>query len=275
MEASYVCAKELHSVCLNLIIFMISKSVSKDHGAVHDTSEHVDMIDRLKLYASFTQENLVGLISSAIKTNKNTFKHTSPQNEAENNIDLTTIKAKLVENTSVLAANQLNLYQLIKFLLNLLHRNNDIQFDDTVFVMFINLLKYLLVESEPSRVDSIAKEFITDFGADLSEEYLLELVLNWIDQFMQFNQLSVAASYFNLIYELNENATWKPRVANFLNHIFTKVNMNDTRKKINLSGKGFKNNNEIKLQRIKYQFIKLKGDIKIFYFKHDLFRNSK
>ena len=101
-----------------------------------------EMIDRLKLYANFTQENLVGLISSAIKTNKKTF--SLAVNENGNNIDLNKIKntLSLPANSRVLAVDQINLYQLIKFLLNLLNRNNEIQFDDTVYVMLVNLLKY-------------------------------------------------------------------------------------------------------------------------------------
>jgi hypothetical protein len=229
-DLSYTYAKELHSTCLNLIIFMISKSICKENpsereGGGEEEEDRVDkeMIDRLKLYANFTQENLVGLISSAIKTNKKTFSLAA--NENGNNIDLNKIKntLSLPANSRVLAVDQINLYQLIKFLLALLNRNNEIQFDDTVYVMFINLLKYLLVESDPSQVNVIAKEFMSDEESDSSDEFMLELILNWINQFMQFNQLSVSASYFNLINELNENSTWKPRVSQFLNHIFTKV----------------------------------------------------
>lgn len=139
------------------------------------------------------------------------------------NIDLAKIRNKLLGKNIGTASSptQLDLYQLVNFLLNLLSRNTEIQFDDTVYVMFINLLKHLLAESEPSRVHILSKAYIDDANvAASSGEHTLELLLNWIHHFMQFNQLGVAASYFSLVHELSENDAWKPRVAHFLGHMF-------------------------------------------------------
>jgi hypothetical protein len=225
--------KDLHSTCLNLILLMISKACSNKQISQSTSS---DLSNRVKLYANFNQENLVGLLGSAIKTNKAIFKLNG--SSAENfSLDLSRIQEKLtsakLNDDEQYCPDKINVYQLIKFVLALLNKNNDFQFDDTVYVMFINLIKYLILESEPDRVDQIVKEYLTSLENDAMSnlvsaksqhtEYTLELMLNWIDEFIQLNQLGIAASYFGIITELNQNQKWKTKVENFLEQILMNI----------------------------------------------------
>lgn len=112
--------------------------------------------------------------------------------------------------------------------------------DETIVFMVINLLKILLVESNPNQVDLVVKNIIFDLKykydylkqidendfdvkVKFSKELTLELLFNWIDQNIVESQLEVVTLFVSIIAALNAHLEWKPKVINFMDKILSSI----------------------------------------------------
>jgi len=212
------------------------------------------LLENLDLYVAYNQEILIGLVSSAVKISKEfLLKKNNQENLSFTGIYLdrsdvleTFFSSDFSETTESSINEQINLYQIIRFFLNLITSNQREEFrlDEAILCMIINTLKILLLEAEPQKVDLVVKSLIYDLKhkfdylrlidendmndddddeMKLTKELTLELLFNLIDESIECNQIGLAALYVEIISNLNANVEWRPKVLNFIDKIFSLI----------------------------------------------------
>ena len=226
-------------------------SVSSKKFRIKDT-ENSDkkLLENMKLFVTYNQENLIGLLSSAIKI---TFTSSFPPNPADVNestanhyFDSNDKMNKLFKQLTSFETTQspeneanydiITIYELIHFVLNVLIMRETYLLDETVVSMIINVFKILMLHSEPDKVDLIVRSLAKNLEADYTylsntSEYtnnkngslILEILLHWIDISMQNGEIGYVTLYVDLISNLNKNSKWKPKVIKFIEFILNSI----------------------------------------------------
>ena len=238
---SYKHVKQLHANCFRLLMFMSNSIVN---SKCKSPCQDFDEFKNLSLYATYNQESLIGLASSAIKISKHYLKSGQPIEPLEYTFPSTYLSQADIWHTffslnprlDTAAPAQINLYQLIAFFLHHIITKEDYLVDETFVSMLISILKALLLDSEPDKVDLVVKQVV--FNLKHKYEYLkliesnetshkteltLELILNWIDESIGAGRIGLVTLYVNIISSLNSNVSWKPKVLNFIDKTFSLI----------------------------------------------------
>lgn len=85
--------KKLHANCMRFILFLVN-NLSRSNGSnivSLDNSLDQKFMDNLKIFVAYNQENLIGLISSAVRISKNQLKSTEPYTFASRYLNETNV----------------------------------------------------------------------------------------------------------------------------------------------------------------------------------------
>jgi hypothetical protein len=225
-------------------------SISSKKCNINTDDHDRNLLESIKLFVTYNQENLIGLLSSAIKISNHaftdSFTNSANINESTANYyvdsnkmnqlfkQLTSFETERSENET--EHDIINIYELIHFILNLLIMRETYSLDETVVSMIINVFKILILHSEPDKVDLIVKSLAKSLEADytylsninesthkITGSLMLEILLNWIDISMQNGEIGYVTLYVDLISNLNKNSKWKPKVIKFIEFILNSI----------------------------------------------------
>jgi hypothetical protein len=248
----------LHSDCFGFILEMINNiqtSSSLCYVESNKASSNASSIDALKeclnLFVTYSQESLVGLLSAMINmcrrmiiTNKIDM---AEQLGEEGLIDRLCDSIKRLNECqsieSLKSPRTLDIYELVKFLLELLANRPNYAIDETTTCMLINLISSLISECEPERMNQIVRRSscsrklnsnnrndISDSRAQSatnSDEFTLELILSWLDQSIELGQMAFVSLYIGMLSKLNDSVKWKSRISDFFTKLFDSANLFD------------------------------------------------
>lgn len=219
---------------------MISTSFS-DSIQQHDDNQ-------ARLFSFHSQENLIGLLACII--NKNLFKYEKQlkSNESGSSSGSGSSRSSPTYWTPAGSPFSLDAYlskkkhsidqfDIMRILLNLLGSSR-IQHDH-IRIMLINILKPVIIVSQPAKVDSLVKEIVSqnekfsqafeliDRFEITSREYTLELLAYLADVYLPTKKLTstpLTDHFIHVIYKLSsikdENNAWRSSVSNFISYMF-------------------------------------------------------
>jgi hypothetical protein len=203
---------------VNKIITMIISSCGE--------SIHYESNNQLKLFSLHSQENLIGLLASIINKSKARFE--SQKSTCTPSIELSNSKNNLKLLTGLNDEIELNQYDYLKIIFGLISQG--VVLLEHIRIMLINIMKSLLIVSEPDKCDRIAREFFDSQRIDLKQlgnfsiskrEFTLELLLNWIDQYLIENQNQLSENFVNVIFKLSSKSEtkWPRCISNFVSYL--------------------------------------------------------
>jgi len=253
VDFSYAHMHQVHASCLRLLFFLVH-SLEPRLSPKIDEDVRVDqaVVESLGLFVAHNQETLIGLISSAVKVSTGLLlSKTGKEHQLAftslylNRSDVLETFFSLSVTTESSRFDEINLYQIIRFFLNLIIRNQSDEFslDEAILCMVISIVKLLLLEAEPQQVDAVVKSLIYDLKHkfeylrlvdenDMDEdddemkftkETTLELLFNWIDESIETDQIGLAALYVSIFSNLNASVEWRPKVLNFIDKMLTLI----------------------------------------------------
>ncbi len=245
------CAKKLQSDCFKFILFMIDSISSSNKNLKLFENKNESLLENLKLFVTYNQENLIGLLASAIKMSNRTLTESklNEKNESINDFDLdmSEIFQELISSSNHSNESSgndtkkfLNIYNLINFILKVLISRESYLLDETVVSMIINIFKVLLLNSDTNKVDIIVMHVVNnlknefDYLKSILDDFkncennndnclILEIILHWINQSIQIGEIGYVTLYVDLISSLNKNSKWKPKVIKFIELIFDSI----------------------------------------------------
>jgi hypothetical protein len=255
VDFSYAHMQQVHASCLRLLFFLVH-SLEPRLSAKIDEDVRVDqaVVENLGLFVAHNQETLIGLISSAVKVSTGLLLSKAGKEHQLAFTSLYLNRSDVLETFFSLSPyvaaessrfDEINLYQIIRFFINLIIRNQSDEFslDEAILCMVISILKLLLLEAEPQQVDAVVKSIIYDLKHkfeylrlidenDMDEdddemkftkETTLELLFNWIDESIETGQIGLAALYVSILSNLNASVEWRPKVLNFIDKMLTLI----------------------------------------------------